>query len=257
MELQDVARAFTKGKLNLLVVVSDGGLGKTTTIQSALRKDKHGHHVITGHITPLQLYIESYEHKNELIILDDVDGLLRNGTIIALMKQLCDTTTVKTMQYHTTRELEVPSIFKTSSKVILLLNKVPTDNPNVMAFLSRGIFVNFIPNPNEIFSELKTFAKDKNIIKFIEKNIRTLSSINFRVYKHASSLKQAGLNWEKYLLEEFKLRDDEEIAVQITDTRKPYIERVQLWKAMTGKSQASYDRLVMELGEKQYRSEEQ
>ena len=48
----------------------------------------------------------------------------------------------------------------------------------------------------------------------------------------------------------------EEIAVQITDTRKPYVERVQLWKAMTGKSQASYDRLVMELGEKQYRSDD-
>jgi hypothetical protein len=250
-----MTNTFFKGKLNLLVIVSDGGFGKTTTVEKALRDSDTKNHVIKGHVTPLQFYIESYENKDELIVIDDVDGLLGNKNIIPLMKQLCDTVPVKTMQYHTTRDLPVPCVFRTRSKVIILLNRLPLENENVMAFLTRGIVVNFIPNPQEIFNELKKFARDKKILSFIEKNIRTLSSINFRVYKHAVSLKQSGLDWERFLLEAFQLRDEMEIAAQVTDSRKPYSERVRLWKHMTGKSQSSYDRLVIDLGERMYRSD--
>ena len=253
-ELESVAESFTTGKLNLLVVVSAGGLGKTTTFTRGLKKADTPYHIITGHITPKKLYEEAYEHRDQTILIDDVDGLLRSGTIVALMKQMCDTIPRKTIQYNTTQPMTVPSIFRTSSKIVLLLNKVPLDNENIMAFLSRGIFVNFIPTPREIFRELKEFAKDKAIMAFIESKVKTLGSINFRVYKHAVELKKCKLNWEKYLLEEFKLRDEEEIAIQITETRKPYVERVQLWKAMTGKSQSTYDRIINDLGERELNS---
>lgn len=232
-----------------MVVVSDPGLGKTSTVTSALRKSKQDYYIVTGHVTPLKLFQELYEHKDELIVFDDVDSLLRNPNAIALLKQACDTIPTKRVEYHTTRKMDYPTVFTTKSKTLLLLNRIPNKNSDLEAFLSRGLYVNFVPNPDEIFTELKTFGKDKEIMAYIEAHIKKLSTVNFRVYKHATNLKFGGLDWKAYLDEQLGLLDDEVIAVRITDTRKPYGERVAMWKQLTGKSQSSYDRIVVKLGE--------
>ena len=263
-EFKQIISSFGKAEQNLLVIVSDGGLGKTFTVETTLKQNGKGkahtkkdYFIVKGHCTPKKLYEELYHHRNELIILDDVDALLSNPVSVAILKQACDTTAVKEVQYNTTQKGDVPSMFKTKSKMLLLLNRLPSKNENVMAFLSRGLFINFCPSPKEIFTELISFAHDKKITEFISKNIKKLSQINFRIYKHAFQLKSAGLNWERYLLEQFQLRDLEEVAIQVTETRKPYAERIAMWKLITGKGQSSYDRLVMELGSDEYLTEKQ
>lgn len=204
--LHNYIGAFGKKQLNLLVVVSRGGLGKTFISEDSLIE--HGPLVFTGHVTPLSMYKELFqrneEEKDFIVIFDDVDTLVMNKTNVALLKQLCDTREEKTIKYFTTSHLlkNLHSSFETSCKVLMLMNDVKTGEKNLDALLTRAHLVHFNPSDVEILKELKRFAQDKLIVDFIELYAPLSKQLNFRVYKRAEELKNSELEWKTVVIDE-------------------------------------------------------
>ncbi|MCP6727388.1 MAG: hypothetical protein KJI69_05265 [Patescibacteria group bacterium] len=218
-KLNKYMTAFGSKALNLMIIVSRGGLGKTFLAEEALIEEAPV--VFTGHVTPLGMYKELLQRNKEeqdfIVIFDDVDTLMLNKTNVALLKQLCDTREEKTIRYSTTSPIlrDMDSEFETKCKVLMLMNDVKTDDKNLNALLTRAHFINFDPPDTEIITHMKTFGKDKDILKYIETYAPFSKTLNLRVYKRAVELKEAGLDWKEEIVNELNI-----------DTRLFEIERL-------------------------------
>ena len=208
-ELQNYIKAFSRKKLNLLIVVSRGGLGKTFIAEEALIEEAPL--TFTGHVTPLSMYMELYkrnkEEKDFIVMFDDVDALMLNKTNVAILKQLCDTREEKTIKYFTTSPTlkDVPKEFETSCKVLMNMNSLETEDNNLNALLTRAHLVDFNPSTEEVLKHLKEFADDKEILDFLEKYAPFVKSLNLRVYKRADEIKQSKLDWKQEILSELDI----------------------------------------------------
>lgn len=205
-------QAFKLKKLNLLTIVSRGGLGKTFISEDELMTEAPL--IFTGHVTPMALYKALYERsleeKDVIIIFDDVDALMLNKTTVALLKQICDTREEKTVKYFTTSGLlgDVPKEFETRCKVLMLMNDMKPEDRNLQALMTRSHLVNFIPADTEILSNMKTFGNDKEILEFIGVYAPFSSSLNLRCYVRATELKESKLNWKSSLINDLKVDPD-------------------------------------------------
>ncbi|MFA6089930.1 MAG: hypothetical protein WC755_08795, partial [Candidatus Woesearchaeota archaeon] len=102
-ELYSYFDAFGKKELNLMIIVSRGGLGKTFIAEEALIE--HAPLIFSGHVTPMSMFRELHnrneEEKDFITVFDDVDTLFLNKTNVAILKQVCDTREEKTIKYFT------------------------------------------------------------------------------------------------------------------------------------------------------------
>lgn len=202
-------RAFKAKKLNLLTVVSRGGLGKTFIAEEELMEEAPL--IFTGHVTPLSLYKTLYERsleeKDFIVIFDDVDALMLNKTNVALLKQICDTRETKTIKYFTASKMlgDTPPEFETKCKVLMLMNDMKPEDKNIQALMTRSHLISFIPPDTEVLDNMKQFGKDKAILDFIGIYAAFSTALNLRVYSRAVELKNSKLNWKKSIVNELNV----------------------------------------------------
>jgi len=207
------------------VIKSRGGLGKTFLVENSLTDNI----TFKGHSTPLSIYIRLSKNPTKKVVFDDVDSLLSNKTNVALLKQICETNQIKTIRYDTTVKTsnEFPEEFKSQNKVIMLCNDIKRMGHNMKALLTRGIYVDFKPSNEEVLAVLREFAKDKEILSYLNTHHLELNDLNFRLYKKALELKNSGLDWEEYLESENNLNTNMDIVREIFHL--PTRERNSIW----------------------------
>ena len=123
-DLQSYARAFATGHLNLLILCGPAGVGKSRCLREAVGSAARW---IDGNASPFGIYQEAYKHRDQPIVLDDVDGLSRDRNGVRLLKSLCQTEIVKSVNWLTdAASLDrrgIPRQFETSSHVALIANQ--------------------------------------------------------------------------------------------------------------------------------------
>ena len=202
-------KAFKKKKLNLLTIVSRGGLGKTFISEEELIEEAPL--VFTGHVTPMSLYkalyAKSQEEEDFIVVFDDVDTLMMNKTNVALLKQVCDTREVKTIKYFTASPMlgSTPPEFETKCKVLMLMNDLNPDDNNMKALMTRSHLIHFLPPDVEILRNLRTFGNDRKVLEFIKIYTPFSTALNLRVYKRAIELKESGLDWKKSIISDLNV----------------------------------------------------
>ncbi len=246
-ECQQYMQAFAHRNISLLVIRSEGGLGKTTlakeVVPNAIR--------FKGHATPLSIYMMAYKNPNALLIFDDVDTLMDNKTTVAILKQICELQEDKDVHYNTTYKAygeDVPPQFTSNNKVMLLCNDIKKVGANMGALLTRGFYIDFDPNHNEILRKLKEFADDKEILEHLA-HVHEHLKLNFRVYEKCVEIKDSSpithLNWKQWLKNEYELNNDEDVVRELQSL--PRKERDMAWKERTGKSTRTYYRTFTRL----------
>lgn len=245
-QFESYIKAFEKKKLNLLVMVSKGGLGKTYLVEETLIEQAPL--IITGHITPLKLYKEVYEKTQEekdfILVFDDVDALFQNKDVVALLKQLADTREEKIIRYFSTSPLldDLPSSFETSCKVIILMNTLLVKDLNIQALMSRAHLLLFEPSNMEILKYMKTWATDKVIIDFIKKFAPFSKELNLRTYMQAIELKESGLDWKVDIINTLEIEERLYIIHSLLEKCKTDTERIEKFKEMGYGSRPTYFR---------------
>lgn len=133
-ELDLFARAFANDFLNLVIVCGAAGLGKSREFADAV-----GNHAfwIDGNASPFGIYMQAFLHRNEPIVLDDVDGLYGDRAGIRLLKSLCQSDQKKNLSWqtdaHTLDRKKIPRQFMTSSRVAIIANQWKSLNADVVA----------------------------------------------------------------------------------------------------------------------------
>ena len=80
--LEAYLEAFAKGHFNLLILVGAGGLAKSRSVRAALGGMGCW---IEGNATPFGMYAKLYRHRDEFVVIDDVDGLYGDRSGIRLL----------------------------------------------------------------------------------------------------------------------------------------------------------------------------
>lgn len=251
-ELDAYIKGFAKNKIGFLIIEGAGGTGKTWAVSEAIKQNVI---ILSGHSTILQLFINLYKHRTKKsIVLDDIDLLLRSVVGISVLKQLAETKKVKKISYLTTSPIliksKVPQEFTTTANIILLCNDVRNleFNKDLIALFSRGVYVTFSPSPTEVYNNMSSFAKDKEILLFIKRVLSFVKELNLRHFIVGSQVKDSGLEWMKFLCAELGV-DDEVYVILSTPEHLSYKERVKIFIDKTGRSESQYNLLVKTMGE--------
>ncbi len=194
--LRKIIQKFSEGHFDLVIIISRGGLGKTFLAEEIL-DDKVCE--INSHVTPLGLYQLGYEFKDQLMWFDDIEALFNDDKLVGLMKQFCQTQTLKKIRWMTskgisTEDLKIPREFKTKSKILLTCNSLRRiRNDSVLALLDRAIQIYFIPSDEEIINYIK--SNFKSIDESIITKLTIQKKLSLRDYVKSVQLKGAGFNF--------------------------------------------------------------
>ena len=171
--------AWSDGDVPRLAVLGPTGVGKSQGYSTALGNRRY--HLFSGRLTPLELYLRLYDAPDLPVVLDDISALLRHNDFRDMLKGLCETGT-RTIRWGTTTPLLKGRNTSTqcNSPVLIVLNKVPKNDPDVEAVLDRCDVIRFEPAKAEIIARMRfLFPEDWELIDLIEElpalpSLRTL-----------------------------------------------------------------------------------
>ena len=194
--LEEYLRAFAQGHFNLLILVGSGGLAKSRSVRAVLNGKACW---IEGNATPFGMYIKLYRHRDQFVVIDDVDALYADRSGVRLLKCLCQTEEEKSVAWHSdARSLEkqgIPREFTTKSRVVIISNDWKTLNKNVAALQDRGHVLLFQPGAAEVHRKAGTWFDDPEIYQWFAANLHRVREPSIRHYVRAKELKAAGMDW--------------------------------------------------------------
>ena len=241
-ELDAYLAAFSAAHLNLLILLGGPGLSKSRSVKRVVGERACW---IEGNATAFGMYMALWRHKDELVIIDDVDNLYSDRNAIRLLKCLCQTDPVKQIAWHSgSSRLEragVPKSFETSSRVALIANDWKTLNGNVEAVQDRGHVIVFAPDAAEVHGQVAGWFGDQEILDWFERHLHLIHRPSMRHYVRAAELKKAGLNWMQAILSD-ALSEKTLLVAQIkADTRyRNERERIDAFRRSGGGCRATY-----------------
>lgn len=213
-ELNRYTQAFAKGAYGLLFLIGNPGQSKSRTLHQTMDKRPGDHLWVEGTVSAFKLYQKLWDHRHQPVIMDDVDSIYTDRSLVRLLKCLCNTEDSKKVSWNTDSrkldELEIDTEFFTRSKVCIIANHWKTLTQHVGSLADRGFMIHFDPSPEEIHRKAKTFFKDVEVLEFIEQYLPCLSEgqLSLRMYVTAGEAKnKGGLDWKTPLLETMGLRE--------------------------------------------------
>ncbi len=161
---------------------------------------------IEGNATPFGMYAKLYRHRDQFVVIDDVDALYADRSGVRLLKCLCQTEEEKAVAWHSdARSLErqgIPREFTTKSRVVIISNDWKTLNKNVAALQDRGHVLMFQPGAAEVHRKAGTWFDDPEIYEWFAANLHRVREPSMRHYVRARELKAAGMDWTEVLAAE-------------------------------------------------------
>ena len=195
--------AFAQGHFNLLILVGSGGLAKSRSVRAVLNGKACW---IEGNATPFGMYVRLYKHRDQFVVIDDVDALYADRSGVRLLKCLCQTEEEKSVAWHSdARSLErqgIPREFTTKSRVAIICNDWKTLNKNVAALQDRGHVIMFQPGAAEVHHQAGTWFDDPEIYQWFAANLHRVREPSMRHYVRARELKAAGMDCTEVLAAE-------------------------------------------------------
>lgn len=246
--------AFAHCERNLLIVVGPPGTAKSTAGRQYLGDAR----IIEGGATPYRLYMELYKHRDLPVVLDDADKVFRNRDGVFLLKLLTQTDGVKTIQWNSNaleiRMGELPAEFATTSRVLVIANSWPQEDPDTASIESRGHLHYFAPTFAEVHAHAGTFFKDEEIYSFVGGNLDLFERLDLRLYGKAAEVKATGLRtgdpvlWKEFIQGHFVSGPRRKALELMRDQSfRSDNERAARFKAESGMSPRAFYRLRDEM----------
>ena len=136
------------------------------------------------------MYAKLFRHRDEFVVIDDVDALYADRSSVRLLKCLCQTEEEKAVAWHSdARSLEprIPREFTTKSRVVIISNGWQTLNKNVAALQDRGHVLHFEPAAIEVHKEAGRWFDDAEIYEWFGKNLDRVREPSLRHYVRAGT----------------------------------------------------------------------
>jgi len=165
-----------------MILVGAGGLAKSRSVRAVLSDGEACW--IEGNATPFGMYAKLYRHRDQFVVIDDVDALYADRSGVRLLKCLCQTEEEKAVAWHSdARSLErqrIPREFITKSRVVIISNDWQTLNKNVAALQDRGHVILFQPSASEVHTQAGKWFEDEEIYGWFAANLHRVREPSLR-----------------------------------------------------------------------------
>lgn len=192
--LADYVDMVSNRDMKSVIIVGEGGLGKSFTVLAQLAKNglkEHSVHseeyqigeapiggnkstfiVIKGYSTSKGLYRSLYENRNRLVIFDDCDSVLRDDSSVQTLKAALDSydKRIVTWNAETVGDSDLPKSFEFTGGVIFISNlsmhKIP------QALISRSAAADVSMTRPEIISRMRKIVQDGDFMDDVEMSLK-------------------------------------------------------------------------------------
>lgn len=217
--IEQFVRLIAKKNMNSLIITGDGGLGKTFTVISTLKKlglkelgigDYDGDFVtIKGYSTAKAMYRTLWENNGKIILFDDADSVHKDPIGANILKGALDSEEKRVITWGAefSDKEELPNRFEFTGRVIFISNLPLKKFPQ--ALLSRSMKVDLTLNTEEkldriehVFGEVRGDADEKReVLAFIREHSARITDLNIRSALNVLKLRtQIDQDWERIAL---------------------------------------------------------
>lgn len=209
--LQRMANRIVEGKLPALIVSGPPGLGKSYTVEQALKEHKEPseYDVMSGTISAVGLYIALYEQREGgIVVLDDCDDVFRDETCLNILKAVLDSSETRTVSYrkraHWMEELDIPNKFDFDGTVVFCTNmdfeaairKGSNMSAHFEALIDRSLYLSLTMRTTDDFimrlqhvgiedgllvNQGLTEEQAQEVMDFVNLNVKHFYSISIRL----------------------------------------------------------------------------
>jgi hypothetical protein len=257
-KMKELIRMVVRGYSNALILVSEGGLGKSYTVLQTLKeeglKENEDFVYITTFSTPLELYNMLYANRDKIVILDDLEGILTERKSISILKSaLWSANGRRYVSYYLkTNKLDAPKKFEFSGRVIFCINDI-RNNKIIQSLISRCLFYKLEFSYSQKIEIMRAIAEKEKIpievIDFIEViSSPATQNLNFRTLRHVWDAYRYDLNngkngsWKEVAKSLLDADNNLALIYELSKSEKPVKEQVNEFINMTGRSRATYFR---------------
>lgn len=193
-----------------LIVVGEGGLGKTHTVLQAIEDNEvapSDYIVIKGYSTARGLYNLLYDNNGKLIIFDDCDSVLEDKTAVNILKSALDSYDVRTITWSArmNKNDKYPQNFNFTGRVIFISNKSKDSIDQAMR--TRCLTVDLTMTSDEKIERMKYILEDilpeyslsvkQDALNFLSMN-KYADNLNIRTLIMVSKVRNTyNSNWQK------------------------------------------------------------
>lgn len=246
-------------KLNLILVKSRAGLGKTTAIYNAL--DKHNmEYIIANNITHAYIYRCLYENNDKVVWLKDCARIFTTKDSLETLKAATETEPemrILTRLNYSKDQKDLPKEFLFTGKIIFDYNSMENlkYSEDFEALVSRGDYIELSFSQEQITDIMMKIAKEKwqkNVTKFIVGNFDFTNRFNLRHQQKAFVdyiyAKEKGFNWKDYIKERME-KDKSPIRNLVYQligddiVKKSYLAKSLLRNRVVNTSRTAYRRI--------------
>jgi hypothetical protein len=178
--MTDYVEMVAEKQLASTIVTGEGGLGKSFTVMRTLRAcgledtDKYlgakeigssfdgfrGYKVIKGYSTAKGLYRTLYEYRNQIVVFDDCDSILKDANAVNVLKAALDSYDVRIVSWNAESMMgddDLPRSFEFTGGVIFISNlpkyKVP------QAIRSRAMCADVSMSRDEVIERMQVIIE--------------------------------------------------------------------------------------------------
>jgi hypothetical protein len=198
-KLTELCQKIAAGDAPPMMLVGPPGQGKTETLRKALGRRPYLY--LRGRVSAIMLYKRLYEHRGELVVLDDTAEMLKDRQVQELLRDLSETTPSRVISWHTQSsmlaEQQIPSSFQTSSPMCIIANEIGSDGV-WPALKSRCLEVEIAFSWKELIKAVRRdkWFSDEEILTHVEKSARCVADL--RLLTRASEMKRVMLgDWRQ------------------------------------------------------------
>jgi hypothetical protein len=230
--LEDLTNAAIKSDVRAVIVSGPAGLGKSYTVEEALKKwdpQEKKHTIIKGYVRAPSLYKLLYSHSRagQVLVFDDADTVFQDDTSLNMLKAVCDSSKSRRVSYMTEGVLydedtaeRLPKSFSFEGTIIFISNldfdgmieKGHRLAPHLQAMMSRSHYIDlalktkrdYMIRIRQVLKQglldqtgLDKLAQD-DVVNFLEVNRDSLRELSLRIaLKVAAVRKMNTARWEK------------------------------------------------------------
>lgn len=228
-----LAQSSINGNVRSLMVSGAPGTGKSHTIDHLLDQaasaDKIRYESVRGALTAVNLYklLFRYSRANEIVLLDDADGIFDDEDAMNIMKVALDTTTVRRISWlaesNALKAEDIPTSFVYEGSMIFITNKDLQSIvdfgksrmvPHFAALMSRSIYLDLkLHTPDDLIAWISHLViknhilvqrgvdrlQEQEAVDWLKANIDNVRELSIRtLLKIADFMKTDATHWERF-----------------------------------------------------------
>jgi len=157
--LNDLTNMVVSGVTPSLLVVGEGGLGKTHSVTKTIEQNEletMDYVFFKGYSTARGLYNTLYDNNGKLIVFDDCDSVLDDKVAVNILKSALDSYDKRTISWMSKvgKNDEYPQHFDFTGRIIFISNK--SKDKIDEAILTRSLTVDLTMTPDDKVTRMES-----------------------------------------------------------------------------------------------------